>query len=82
MSRTAVDVRPRPLWLTVPLYLVLVLVAVVDIWAGVFWASVGGTLGSALAAAAAVVVVLLTALLVVDARRQWQLHRWAAEGWH
>jgi membrane protein YdbS with pleckstrin-like domain len=79
MSRTAVDLRPRRLWLTAPVYLVLVVVAGVDIWAGVFWASVGGTLGSALAAAAGLVVVLLIALLVVDARRQWRLHRWAAE---
>jgi membrane protein YdbS with pleckstrin-like domain len=67
--------RPRRIWVTVPLYLVLLLVVGADIWAWGFWTTVGGTLGSALAAAAGVVVLLLGAFLLVDARRQWRLHR-------
>jgi hypothetical protein len=65
--------RARPLWLTVVLYLVLVGVAVVDIWAAVFWVQVGGSLGGGISAAAIAVAIGIAALLAFDARRQWLL---------
>jgi len=71
---------PRRLWLTIPLYVVLLAVVVVDIWACVFWLSVGGSLGWTVGGAAALVVVVLTAMLLIDARRQWQLRRTTTDG--
>ena len=70
------ELRPRRLWVTVPVYVVLLFVMVIDVWAAFFWATVGGSLGRPLATAAGVVVLLLCLLLVTDARRQWRLYRW------
>ncbi len=39
----------RPLWLTVPLYAVLLVVVVLDVRAAVFWGRVGGSLGTPVA---------------------------------
>jgi hypothetical protein len=66
-------VRRRPLWLTVPLYLVLLAVLLVDVWAAEFWLRVGGQLGLVIGGAAAAVVMVVGLLLVLDARRQWLL---------
>ncbi len=60
----------RPLWLTVPLYAVLLLVVVLDARAAVFWARVGGSLGTPVALAAGGIALLAVLLLVVDLRRQ------------
>jgi hypothetical protein len=76
MTGTAGRLRPRRLWLTVPLYVVLISVMVIDVWAAVFWSAVGGSLGVPLATAAVVVVLLLGAVLLTDVRRQWRLYRW------
>ena len=42
----------RPLWLTVPLHAVLLVVVVLDVRAAVFWGRVGGSLGTTVAAGA------------------------------
>jgi hypothetical protein len=63
----------RPLWLTVPLYAVLLVVVVLDVRAAVFWGRVGGSLGTPVALAAGGIALLAVLLLVVDARRQLQL---------
>ena len=62
--------RRRPLWLTAALYVVVLAIIAFDVWATLFWARVGGSLGSGLALAGTVVALLLGALLLVDARRQ------------
>jgi len=80
MSTTTAALRPRRLWLTVPLYAVLLAVMVVDVWAATFWLAVGGQLGLTLGGAAGLVVLLLAVLLLTDLRRQRRLHRLAAEG--
>ena len=69
----------RPLWLTVPLYLVLVAVAGVNVWAAVFWAQVGGSLGGGIAAAGIAVALLVALIVGFDARRQWLLSAAARE---
>lgn len=63
----------RPLWLTVPLYAVLLVVVVLDVRAAVFWGRVGGSLGTPVALAAGGIALLAVLLLVVDARRQVRL---------
>jgi hypothetical protein len=63
----------RSLWLTVPLYAVLLSVLVLDAWATWFWTRVGRSLGGGLATAGMVVALLLAALVLVDMRRQWLL---------
>ena len=63
----------RPLWLTVPLWLALVVVGGINVWAAQFWLRVGGQLGLLIGGAAAFVVLVVGLLLVVDARRQWLL---------
>ena len=63
----------RPLWLTVPLYAVLLVVAVLDVRAAVFWGRVGGSLGTPVALAAGGITLLAVLLLVVDLRRQVRL---------
>ncbi len=60
----------RPLWLTVPLYAVLLGVVVLDARAAVFWGRVGGSLGTPVALAAGGIALLAVLLLVVDLRRQ------------
>ena len=60
----------RPLWLTVPLYAILLLVVVLDVRAAVFWGRVGGSLGTPVALAAASIALLAVLLLVLDLRRQ------------
>ena len=60
----------RPLWLTVPLYAVLLLVAVLDVRAAVFWGRVGGSLGTPVTLAAGGIALLALLLLVLDLRRQ------------
>ncbi|MEX5718926.1 hypothetical protein [Geodermatophilus maliterrae] len=62
--------RPRPLWLTVPLHAVLLLVVVLDVWAAVFWAGVGGSLGTPVAVLSGAVALLAALLLGIDVRRQ------------
>jgi hypothetical protein len=73
VTTVARPARRRPLWLTVPLYVVLLAVLVVDVWAAEFWLRVGGQLGSVIGGAAAAVVLVVGLLLVLDARRQWLL---------
>ena len=60
----------RPLWLTVPMYAVLLVVVVLDVRAAVFWARVGGSLGTSVALAAAAIALLALLLLGFDLRRQ------------
>ena len=60
----------RSLWLTVPLYAVLLVVVVLDVRAAVFWGRVGGSLGTPVALAAGGIALLAVLLLVVDLRRQ------------
>ena len=60
----------RPLWLTVPLYAVLLGVVVLDVRAALFWGRVGGSLGTPVALAAGGIALLAVLLLVVDLRRQ------------
>ena len=60
----------RSLWLTVPLYAVLLGVVVLDVRAAVFWGRVGGSLGTPVALAAGGIALLAVLLLVVDLRRQ------------
>jgi hypothetical protein len=66
-------VRRRSLWLTVPLYVVMLTILALDVWTIAFWSRVGGTLGWAIVATAFVVAVLLGLVLAFDARRQWLL---------
>ena len=61
---------PRPLWLTVPLYAVLLGVVVLDVRAAVFWGRVGGSLGTPVALAAGGIALLAVLLLMADLRRQ------------
>ena len=75
MTAVARTVRRRPLWLTVPLHLVLFAVLAVNVWAAEFWLRVGGQLGLVIGGAATAVVLLVGLLLVVDVRRQWLLGR-------
>ena len=63
----------RPLWLTVPLYAVLLGVVVLDVRAAVFWGRVGGSLGTPVALAAGGIALLAVLLLGVDLRRQMLL---------
>jgi hypothetical protein len=63
----------RPLWLTVPLYAVLLVVVVLDVRAAVFWGRVGGSLGTPVALAAGGIALLAVLLLVADVRRQVRL---------
>lgn len=70
---------PRRLWLTIPLYAVLLAVVVLDVRAAVFWAGVGGSLGVPVAFAAAGVATLAAGLLAVDLRRQVLLRRSGGE---
>ncbi len=60
----------RPLWLTVPLYAVLVVVVVLDVRAAVFWGRVGGSLGTPVSLAAGGIALLAVVLLMLDLRRQ------------
>ncbi len=60
----------RSLWLTVPLYAVLLVVIVLDVRAAVFWGRVGGSLGTPMALAAGGIALLAVLLLVTDLRRQ------------
>ena len=73
MTAVARTVHRRPLWLTVPIYLVLLVVLVVNVWAAEFWLRVGGQLGLVIGGAASTVVLVVGLLLVLDARRQWLL---------
>ena len=63
----------RPLWLTVPLYAVLLVVVVLDVRAAVFWGRVGGSLGTPVALAAGGIALLAVLLLAGDLRRQVRL---------
>ena len=60
----------RSLWLTVPLYAVLLVVVVLDMRAAVFWGRVGGSLGTPVALAAGGIALLAVLLLVLDLRPQ------------
>ena len=60
----------RPLWLTLPLYAVLLVVVVLDVRTAVFWGRVGGSLGTTVALTAGGIALLAVLLLVVDLRRQ------------
>jgi hypothetical protein len=66
---------PRPLWVTVPVYAVLLLVVVLDVRAVVFWARVGGSLGTPVAWAAGALASAALLLLGFDLRRQMLLAR-------
>ncbi|GAA5650189.1 hypothetical protein [Geodermatophilus obscurus] len=63
----------RPLWLTVPLYAVLLGVVVLDERAAVFWGRVGGSLGTPVALAAGGIALLAVLLLLFDLRRHVRL---------
>ncbi len=63
----------RPLWLTVPLYAVLLVVVVLDVRAAVFWGRVGGSLGTPVALVAGGIALLAVLLLGFDLRRQTRL---------
>ena len=63
----------RPLWLTGPAYAVLLVVVVLDLRAAVFWARVGGSLGTPVALAAAGIALLAVLLVASDLRRQMLL---------
>ena len=67
------DAGRRSLWLTTPLYVVMLAILVLDVWATAFWIRVGGSLGAALALSALAVASVLGVLLLIDARRQWLL---------
>lgn len=60
----------RSLWLTVPLYAVLLVVVGLDVRAAVFWARVGGSLGTPMALTAGGIALLAALLLGLDLRRQ------------
>ena len=66
-------VQRRSLWLTVPLYAVMLAILALDVWTMTFWMRVGGALGWAIAGAEFAVALLLGLILVFDARRQWLL---------
>jgi hypothetical protein len=68
-------VRPRSLWLTVPLYAGMVAILALDVWTMTFWMRVGGALGWVITGTEFVVALLLGLVLVFDARRQWLLSR-------
>ena len=63
----------RPLWLTVPLYAVLLVVVVLDVRAAVFWGRVGGSLVTPVALVAGRIALLAVLLLGFDLRRQTRL---------
>ena len=75
MTAVARSARRRPLWLTLPLYAALLVVAGINAWAAEFWLRVGGQLGMAIGGGAVVVVLVVGLLLAVDVRRQWLLGR-------
>ena len=52
------------------MYAVLLVVAVLDVRAAVFWARVGGSLGTPVASAAGGIAFVAVLLVVVDLRRQ------------
>jgi hypothetical protein len=58
------------LWVTAPLYAVLLLVIGIDLRAVVFWARVGGSVGASVSLAAGCVAVACLLLLGSDLRRQ------------
>ena len=64
--------RRRPRWLTAALYVVVLAIIAFDVWATLFWARVGGSLGQGLALGGTAVALVLVVLLLVDARRQWR----------
>lgn len=68
-------VRRRSLWLTVPMYVVMVAILALDVWTTAFWFRVGGALGWAIGATEFMVAVLLGLVLAFDARRQWLMSR-------
>jgi hypothetical protein len=71
---------PRPLWVTVPVHVVLLVVAALDVRAAVFWSRVGGSLGTPVALAAGGITLLALLLLGFDLRRQVLLARAARDG--
>jgi hypothetical protein len=71
---------PRPLWLTVPLHAVLLLVVVLDVRGAVFWTRVGGSLGTQVALLSGGVALLAALLLGIDLRRQALLSRDPPDG--
>ena len=72
--RSEDDGRRSP-WLTTVLYLLGTAVLAADVWGAVFWARVGGGLGTAVAAVGTVVAVTLLAVLASDLWRQLRLTR-------
>jgi hypothetical protein len=63
--------RRRPLWVTLPLHLVLVAIIGLDTWAAFAWSGGAGQLGVTLAAICASVSLIFLVFLVTDARRHW-----------
>lgn len=63
--------RRRPLWVTLPLHLVLVAIIGLDTWAAFAWSGGAGQLGATLAAICASVSLIFLVFLVTDARRHW-----------
>ena len=71
MSGRAVTSSRRARWFTVLLELFLLAVVAVDVWGTLFWARVGGQLGTTVASVGAAVAVLLALVLAWDVREQW-----------
>ncbi|NYJ05853.1 hypothetical protein GGQ55_002131 [Geodermatophilus daqingensis] len=67
--------RGRPLFLTVPLHVVGLVILGVDVWGVAFWAAVGDSVGIGMVTVAVAVILGLGAMLAADARRQWLLRR-------
>jgi hypothetical protein len=68
-------VRPRSLWLTAPLYAVMLAILALDVWTMTFWMRVGGALGWAITGTEFLVSLVLGLVLIVDVRRRWLLSR-------
>jgi hypothetical protein len=75
----AAELSPRPLWLTVPLYVIALCIVGVDVWAVFFWSAVGESIGVGLSLTGAAVALILTALVLSDGRRQWLLFHYSSQ---
>ena len=71
-AATVSSERARWVWPAVPLYLLVLALVGLDVYGTVFWARVGGALGTATAVVGIVVAVVLIAVLVADVRRRWR----------
>jgi hypothetical protein len=70
-DRPVPDRRRWSPWITLPLYLLAAAVLAVDIWGVVFWARVGGRLGTVTAVVGVVVALGLATAVVLGLRGRW-----------